>query len=499
MYIFTNGFWPGFNELIDGVHFGFFKFILEKVFNESIILTRNINEADILLETYFGDSIYFAKKWKYSIFFSAEASIPLPSHINKYSIVLGCPRTENNFVNCPAFIPYEFCKPFNYPSDICHIPPKNICSVISSSVDANKRFRHTFLNILEENNINVDRAGRLNNNVPQVTGNYFEQPIIDFYKNYKIVLALENTECDEYITEKIINALRAGSVPLYYGSKFVNKYINPRRFIQIDPNNIKNSIDEINKLCSDDNYWLSIVNEPIFIKPIELLINNIIDECKILISDKSYFTEIICNSEVETDRLPDLKHFFNFYNIRPTFEVWGEKNTEQHYLFKMFMPPPRLSCNMISASINHIAIMQKYANKQKFILIYESDVINEYKLDVIHDYIIQHINDMIEFDIDLIFLGFGCFPSGFPNINTFPKITNTLINTNTSRCVEAYLISPNGIKKYLNWFYSKNNHDIIDWDFNHFLKEVSNAKSCIRVPELFSQGSYTGKFKSQHM
>jgi hypothetical protein len=401
MLLFTNGFWPGFNEGTDGVNFGFFKHVLEKVFNEEVQLATNINDADILLESHFGDSIYFEKNWKYSIFFSGEASYPVPSHIDKYNIVLGCSKTENNFVSCPSFIAYEFCKPFNYPTNITEIPNKNICSVISNY--SPEKYSAQFLTILDQKNIHVDKAGHTHNNVPPVLGKYFEQPIIDFYKNYKIILALENTECDDYITENILNAIRAGSVPLYYGSKFINKYINPKRFIQIDPNNIDESIENIFRLCSDNNYWLSFINESIFVKPVETLINDIIDECKILLEEKPYFTEIVCNSEVEKERLADLQHFFSFYKIKPTYEVWGEINTKNHYLFKMFMPPPRLKYNEISASINHITIMQKYANKNKFIVIYESDVINEYRLDTINSNINQNINEMIEFNLDFVF------------------------------------------------------------------------------------------------
>ena len=50
---------------------------------------------------------------------------------------------------------------------------------------------------------------------------------------------------NEYITEKIINAFRAGSIPIYYGSKRIDKYFNPKRFIQIDPTNIDNCIEQI--------------------------------------------------------------------------------------------------------------------------------------------------------------------------------------------------------------------------------------------------------------
>ena len=48
----------------------------------------------------------------------------------------------------------------------------------------------------------------------------------------------ENSIGDGYITEKIFNCFFARTIPVYYGSKKINRYINPRAFIEIDTHDL---------------------------------------------------------------------------------------------------------------------------------------------------------------------------------------------------------------------------------------------------------------------
>ena len=53
------------------------------------------------------------------------------------------------------------------------------------------------------------------------------------YSSFKFVLAIENTWVDGYFTEKIINPIAAGAVPLYWGHPSVFEYINKARVVYI--------------------------------------------------------------------------------------------------------------------------------------------------------------------------------------------------------------------------------------------------------------------------
>lgn len=58
------------------------------------------------------------------------------------------------------------------------------------------------------------------------------EEIIKKYSEFKFILAAENTISYGYMSEKIINALAAGCIPIYIGSsKYIKKVINPKRII----------------------------------------------------------------------------------------------------------------------------------------------------------------------------------------------------------------------------------------------------------------------------
>jgi hypothetical protein len=121
---------------------------------------------------------------------------------------------------------------------------------------------------------------------------------------------------------------------------------------------------------------------------------------------------------------------------------------------------------------------------------------------MIHLYDFNHIDQklatitqsMIDMSIDFVFLGKGCFPT--VDTAKLTRVTEDLFLTRHSRCTEAYLISPNGRQAYLDFFHTTDNHVVIDWDFNMFFSKQPEIKCAWAIPELFSQGSQIGLYKT---
>ena len=186
MKVFINGFWGGFAERTNGVHFGFFEHVLSNALKQDIFVTSSIDEADILLESHFSPSVFTAKRWIYSIFFSGEASLPLPEQYQQYSLILG----NHSHVCCPLYLLYDYCKPQEYPIVVRSVPPKKVCAVISSDGGPGQ-FRNRFIDELMRRGVHVDMGGKHRNNIGYtVSGSYDEQPILDFQRQYRVVLAL---------------------------------------------------------------------------------------------------------------------------------------------------------------------------------------------------------------------------------------------------------------------------------------------------------------------
>jgi len=58
---------------------------------------------------------------------------------------------------------------------------------------------------------------------------------IEVLRNYKYCFCIENVQMPGYVTEKIIDALVAGCVPIYVGAPDINTYLDDRVMVPIDP------------------------------------------------------------------------------------------------------------------------------------------------------------------------------------------------------------------------------------------------------------------------
>lgn len=77
------------------------------------------------------------------------------------------------------------------------------------------------------------------------------EPISKGLKDYMFHIAMENQVKDYYFTEKIINPIMTGTIPIYYGPECVKKVFDPRGIIFF------NDIDQIPNILNtlDDNLY----------------------------------------------------------------------------------------------------------------------------------------------------------------------------------------------------------------------------------------------------
>ena len=69
-------------------------------------------------------------------------------------------------------------------------------------------------------------GGMYENNV----GRYVRNKI-SFLSNYKFSIAMENSEGQGYISEKIFDSFIAGTIPIYYGGYMIDEFIVSLRYI----------------------------------------------------------------------------------------------------------------------------------------------------------------------------------------------------------------------------------------------------------------------------
>jgi len=93
-------------------------------------------------------------------------------------------------------------------------------------------------------------------------------------RKYKFVLAIENSECPDYVTEKLWQPLSTGTIPVYLGAPNIDKYLpHPKAIINIrDFPSVNKLVDYLQQVASNDTLrlqhleWLRQPLSPQFIQ-----------------------------------------------------------------------------------------------------------------------------------------------------------------------------------------------------------------------------------------
>ncbi len=131
------------------------------------------------------------------------------------------------------------------------------CCMLFSNPLANKRINF-FKNLSKTKPI--DSGGRVLNNI-----GYQVEDKLSFYKDYRFVISFENESYPGYTTEKILDAILADCIPIYWGNPLIGNDFNKKRFINYyDFENETELIRYIIEIENDDSKAISIISEPIF-------------------------------------------------------------------------------------------------------------------------------------------------------------------------------------------------------------------------------------------
>ena len=108
----------------------------------------------------------------------------------------------------------------------------------------------------------VDSGGHVLNNIGNPIG-YSDRETVDFYKPYKFNICFENSSSAGYTTEKIVHAMFARTIPIYWGDPFVTEYFNPKSFINVhDYKSYDEVIEHVIEIDQNEALHRQYLSEP---------------------------------------------------------------------------------------------------------------------------------------------------------------------------------------------------------------------------------------------
>ena len=145
------------------------------------------------------------------------------------------------------------CGERDFPKEMAH---RKFCNYVIFNGKDQMPERVKIIELLEAYK-HVDSGGRYNNNVGGPCADK-----IAFQNQYKFSVTFENSMSKGYITEKLPDALAAGSVPIYLGGEDVSDEFNPRAFINgHDFGSLEELAEAVKKIDQDDDLYMSYLNQ----------------------------------------------------------------------------------------------------------------------------------------------------------------------------------------------------------------------------------------------
>lgn len=202
--------------------------------------------------------------WKYKgcikIYYTAENLVP-DFNIFDYGIGFHYLSFEDRYLRFPLWLLYSWdnldtLENKNIDIELCR---RKFCNFVYSNSKWADPIREKFYKELSKYK-RVDSGGAYLNNI-----GYRVPDKLEFIKDYKFTIAIENSVVPGYTTEKIVEPMIANSMPIYYGDPYVANDFNMYSCIHIrNIDSIQSSIDYIIQLDKDDSLYISKLQQKWF-------------------------------------------------------------------------------------------------------------------------------------------------------------------------------------------------------------------------------------------
>ena len=138
------------------------------------------------------------------------------------------------------------------------IPSKKFCAWVVSNGGGSER--NKFFDKLSQYKV-VDSGGSFRNNVGGPVGDKLE-----FLSHYKFSICFENSKTQGYISEKLVDAFEAGTIPIYFGDDTILELLNNKSYIHVkSEDEFDEKIELIKQIDNNDTLYQEMIREKIVI------------------------------------------------------------------------------------------------------------------------------------------------------------------------------------------------------------------------------------------
>jgi hypothetical protein len=306
--IFFTDFWPVF-DMYDN--------IFVDLLSDKYDLVISPNDPDYLFFSVFGDE--FNKYRCTRIFFSGESAKPDFRDCD-YSFSCYPDSDDGRNYRLPQYYQYGDMEELTKkpkPEEIL-VQKTKFCNFIYSNPSCKRR--NEFFKKLSKYR-KVDSAGRFMNNIGKGIGST-PQDKWSFMRPYKFTISFENLEQEYYTTEKIYEAMKVNSIPIYWGNPRIGNDFNTDSFLNYyDYGGDEALIEKIIELDRNDDEYLKMLSQPWFRNN---EVNDFLKKVNILKQFDKIFSEPISPVGLRSP----------YYNNNSFIRFFGIKKVRCRYLLK---------------------------------------------------------------------------------------------------------------------------------------------------------------------
>ena len=239
------GFWPG---------FAFEKRLFHQIISRHYEIDQKSEPDYVVCGDWGTDHTLYDRCVKILITF--ENATP---NFNDYDYAVGFDHLEfgDRYVRVPY---YAICTPEFMSLALRKSGPspelldRKFCSFVVSNAKAGHPLRRRFFERLCQYK-KVDSGGRWLNNIGGAV-----KDKIEFCRGYKFNICFENSSHPGYVTEKLMHAYAAQTVPIYFGDPSVETDFNVGSMVRVrDESDVERAVEEVVRLDNDAEAYMQVV------------------------------------------------------------------------------------------------------------------------------------------------------------------------------------------------------------------------------------------------